>query len=81
VPERPAVDVGAFVKFALPLIRAATHRLVASDLISVQPMSSPIGGVAFYVALRKPKKTPLQKLTEGTWAVENETDPKPEPSE
>ena len=51
MPERPAVDVGAFAKFALPLIRAATPRLVARD------------------------------LTEGTWAVENETDPKPEPSE
>lgn len=46
--ETRAMSVGPFMKFVLPVIRRAAVRLVATQIASVQPMTGPIGGVAFY---------------------------------
>jgi hypothetical protein len=46
--ETRALSVGPFMKYVLPVIRRAAIRLVATQIASVQPMTGPIGGVAFY---------------------------------
>jgi len=46
--ETRAISVGPFMKFVFPVIRRAAVRLVATQIASVQPMTGPIGGVAFY---------------------------------
>lgn len=43
-----ALSVGPFMKFVFPVIRRSAVRLVATQIASVQPMTGPIGGVAFY---------------------------------
>lgn len=43
-----AMSVGPFMKFIFPIIRRSAVRLVATQIASVQPMTGPIGGVAFY---------------------------------
>ena len=43
-----AMSVGPFMKFVFPVIRRSAVRLVATQIASVQPMTGPIGGVAFY---------------------------------
>jgi hypothetical protein len=40
--------IGKFLKFAFPIIRRASPALVAPNLVSVQPMTGPVGGIAFY---------------------------------
>lgn len=49
--ETRASSVGPFMKYVFPIIRRAALRLVATQIASVQPMTGPIGGIAFY----KPK--------------------------
>lgn len=50
-PEKPKEKkVGDFLKFAFPIIRRASPALVAPNLVSVQPMTAPVGGIAFYRA-------------------------------
>jgi len=46
--ETRALQVGPFMKFVFPVIRRAAVRLVATQIASVQPMTGPIGGIAFY---------------------------------
>lgn len=46
--ETRALSVGPFLKFVFPVIRRAAVRLVATQICSVQPMTGPIGGIAFY---------------------------------
>ena len=46
--ETRALSVGPFLKYVLPVIRRTAIRLVATQIASVQPMTGPIGGVAFY---------------------------------
>ena len=46
--ETRALSVGPFLKFVFPVIRRAAVRLVATQIASVQPMTGPIGGIAFY---------------------------------
>lgn len=41
-------SIGPFLKFAFPLIKRASPALVAPQLVSVQPMTVPVGGIAFY---------------------------------
>jgi len=43
-----AFNVGPFMKFVFPVIRRAAVRLVATSIASVQPMTGPVGGIAFY---------------------------------
>ena len=42
------VEVGPFMKFAFPIIRKSAPALGTNNLVSVQPMSGPIGGIQFY---------------------------------
>jgi len=46
--ETRALSVGPFLKYVLPVIRRTAIRLVATQIASVQPMTGPIGGIAFY---------------------------------
>jgi len=51
--------------------------LLGHQIVSVQPMTSPVGGIAFYRPRYAPvskSKTPLQELTERVWANEDPTD-------
>lgn len=41
-------NVGAFTKFAFPMIKKSYPKLVMSNIVSVQPMTSPIGSLALY---------------------------------
>lgn len=43
-----SLSVGPFLKFVFPVLRRAAARLVATQIASVQPMTGPIGGIAFY---------------------------------
>ena len=45
------------------MIRKASPKLVSSNIVSVQPMTGPVGGTAFYDP--KPKKAPLRVFIEG----------------
>ena len=40
--------VGDFLKFVFPVIRRPAPSLIASQIVSIQPMTSPIGGITFY---------------------------------
>lgn len=40
-------DVGNFSRLAMPLIRKVYPKLIANDLISVQPMTAPAGVIAY----------------------------------
>lgn len=63
-------SIGSFQKFVFPIIRRAFPSIIASDIVSVQPMTSTISPVFWK---KKPKKTPLQELAEGVWADDDET--------
>jgi hypothetical protein len=45
-PEKD--PLGPFAKFAFPLIRKTYPNLIASNIVSVQPMTGPVGGISFY---------------------------------
>ena len=48
-PEIYALGIGKFSKFVMPLIRKSYPSLLGGqNLVSVQPMTGPIGGIAFY---------------------------------
>jgi hypothetical protein len=57
-PAKPS-KIGDFSKFAFPM--------VADSIVSVQPMTSPVGGINFYRPKYGAKKTPLQQLAEEIW--------------
>lgn len=52
-PEKSRVGIGDFLKFAFPLIRRTSPALIAQSIVSVQPMTGPIGGIAFYKHRRR----------------------------
>ena len=39
-------------------------KIIAEDLVNVQPMTGPVGGVVFYKPRYESPKTPLQELAE-----------------
>lgn len=41
-------EIGDFTKFAMPLVRKAFPQLISQNLVSVQPMTRPVGGISFY---------------------------------
>jgi hypothetical protein len=41
-------NVGAFTTFSYPLVRRVFPRLIANDLVSVQPMSQPTGKIFYF---------------------------------
>lgn len=45
--ETRAINVGAFTKFIFPVLRRVFPNLIANEVVSVQPMTAPIGAVFF----------------------------------
>lgn len=41
-------NAGAFTKYVFPILRRVFPNLIANQLVSVQPMTSPIGGIFYY---------------------------------
>lgn len=46
--ETRSTNVGSFLKFVFPLLRRVFPNLIANDIVSVQPMTAPIGGIFYY---------------------------------
>jgi hypothetical protein len=59
--DTKVANVGVFDKFALPIIRAVIPNLIATDIVSVQPMEGPVS-LIFFLATRygKTKGTALK---------------------
>lgn len=45
--ETKTVNVGSFTKFIFPVLRRVFPNLIANEIVSVQPMTAPIGAVFF----------------------------------
>ena len=45
--ETRSVNVGSFTKFIFPVLRRVFPNLIANEIVSVQPMTAPIGAVFF----------------------------------
>ena len=43
-----STNAGSFTKFVFPILRRVFPNLIANQLVSVQPMTQPIGGIFFY---------------------------------
>lgn len=43
-----STNAGAFTKYVFPVLRRVFPNLIANQLVSVQPMTAPVGGVFFY---------------------------------
>jgi len=41
-------NVGSYLKFVFPLLRRVWPNLIANEIVSVQPMTAPIGGVFYF---------------------------------
>jgi len=46
--ESKAINVGSFTKFIFPVLRRVFPNLIANEIVSVQPMTAPIGAVFFF---------------------------------
>ena len=46
--ETLSTNVGPFTKYIFPILRRVFPNLIAPNLVSVQPMTAPIGGIATY---------------------------------
>lgn len=46
--ETKTVNVGSFTKFIFPVLRRVFPNLIANEIVSVQPMTAPIGAVFFF---------------------------------
>jgi len=56
-------NTGEFVKYIFPILRRVFPNLIANQLVSVQPMSAPVGGIFYYeykYGNRKGTKIPVQ---------------------
>jgi hypothetical protein len=51
VEDTRVANVGVFDKFAMPIIRAVMPNLIATDIVSVQPMDGPVS-LIFFLATR-----------------------------
>lgn len=45
--ETRSQNIGAFTKFIFPILRRVFPNLIANEIVSVQPMSAPVGAVFF----------------------------------
>lgn len=45
--EMRTVNVGSFTKFIFPILRRVFPNLIANEIVSVQPMTAPVGAVFF----------------------------------
>ena len=43
-----STNVGSFLKFVFPVLRRVFPNLIANEIVSVQPMTAPIGGIFYY---------------------------------
>ena len=43
-----STNVGSFLKFVFPVLRRVFPSLIANEIVSVQPMTAPIGGIFYY---------------------------------
>lgn len=41
-------NVGSFLKFVFPVLRRVWPNLIANEIVSVQPMTAPIGGIFYF---------------------------------
>ena len=73
-PRFTKEDIEALTSALPTLIRHASPHRLGERLVSVQPMTGPVGGIAFYRPRYGRKKTPLQEFAERVWADEDETD-------
>lgn len=48
--ETRAINIGSFTKFIFPILRRVFPNLIAHEIVSVQPMTAPVGAV-FYLDL------------------------------
>lgn len=46
--DTKSTNVGSFLKFVFPVLRRVWPNLIANEIVSVQPMTAPVGGVFFY---------------------------------
>lgn len=46
--ETRSTNVGSFLKFVFPVLRRVWPNLIANEIVSIQPMTAPVGGVFFY---------------------------------
>jgi len=46
--ETKTINVGSFTKFIFPVLRRVFPNLIANEIVSVQPMTAPIGAVFFF---------------------------------
>jgi len=43
-----STNAGSFTKYVFPILRRVFPNLIANQLVSVQPMSAPVGGIFYY---------------------------------
>ena len=46
--ETRTTNVGSFMKFVFPVLRRVWPNLIANEIVSIQPMTAPVGGIFFY---------------------------------
>lgn len=46
--ETRSTNVGSFLKFVFPVLRRVWPNLIANEIVSIQPMTAPVGGIFFY---------------------------------
>ena len=46
--ETRTTNVGSFLKFVFPVLRRVWPTLIANEIVSIQPMTAPIGGIFYY---------------------------------
>lgn len=46
--ETRTTNVGEFLKYIFPVLRRVWPNLIANEIVSVQPMTGPIGGIFYY---------------------------------
>jgi hypothetical protein len=46
--ETRSTNVGSFLKFVFPILRRVWPNLIANEIVSIQPMTAPVGGIFYY---------------------------------
>ena len=74
-----STNAGSFTKYVFPILRRVFPNLIANQLVSVQPMTQPVGGIFYYEKKyddRKGAKIPQSSITNTptTMAYEGELD-------
>jgi hypothetical protein len=46
--ETRTTNVGSFLKYVFPVLRRVWPSLIANEIVSIQPMTAPIGGIFYY---------------------------------